>query len=56
VSAIQACEQAWLFFGGIFRVLLPDNTKAIVVLADPLGARINPTFLEYAQARTTVCT
>jgi len=51
VSAIQACEQAWLFFGGIFRVLLPDNTKAIVVLADPLGARINLTFLEYAQAR-----
>jgi transposase len=50
-SAIEACEQAWQFFGGIFRVLLPDNTKAIVVLADPLDARINPTFLEYAQAR-----
>jgi transposase len=50
-TAIQACEQAWQFFGGIFRVLLPDNTKAIVVLADPLDARINPIFLEYAQAR-----
>ena len=50
-SAIEACEQAWQFFGGIFRVLLPDNTKAIVVRADPLDARITPTFLEYAQAR-----
>lgn len=50
-SAIAACEQAWRFFGGIFHVLLPDNTKAIVVQADPLDARINPVFLEYAQAR-----
>jgi len=50
-SAIEACEQAWLFFGGIFHVLLPDNTKTIVVHADPLDARINPVFLEYAQAR-----
>ena len=24
-TAIQACEQAWQFFGGIFRVLLPDS-------------------------------
>ena len=29
-SAIEACEAAWAFFGGVFRVLLPDNTKAIV--------------------------
>lgn len=50
-SAIEACEQAWQFFGGVFQVLLPDNTKAIVTQADPLDARINETFLEYAQAR-----
>jgi transposase len=50
-SAIEACEQAWRFFGGVFRVLLPDNTKVLVAQADPLDARINPTFLEYAQAR-----
>lgn len=50
-SAIEACEQAWLFFGGVFQVLLPDNTKTIVTQADPLDARINETFLEYAQAR-----
>jgi hypothetical protein len=49
--AIEACEAAWRFFGGVFRVLIPDNTKAIIVEADPLGARITPAFLEYAQAR-----
>jgi transposase len=50
-SAVEACEAAWDFYGGVFRVLLPDNTKAIVVKADALGARITPAFLEYAQAR-----
>jgi hypothetical protein len=50
-SAIEACEEAWEFFGGIFLVLIPDNTRAIVDHADPLGARINTTFLEYAQVR-----
>jgi transposase len=49
--AIEASEAAWAFFGGIFRVLIPDNTKAIVVTADPLAPRLTPAFLEYAQAR-----
>jgi transposase len=51
VRAIEACEAAWDFFGGIFTVLIPDNTKAIVQRADPLAPRITPAFLEYAQAR-----
>lgn len=50
-TAIEACEEAWAFFGGIFHVLIPDNTSAIVAQADPLDARLNATFLEYAQAR-----
>jgi hypothetical protein len=50
-EAIRACEEAWQAFGGIFHVLIPDNCKAIVDLADPLGARLNAKFLEYAQAR-----
>lgn len=50
-TAIEACEAAWAFFGGVFHVVVVDNTKAIVDEADPLGARINRTFLEYAQAR-----
>ena len=48
--AIEACEAAWEFFGGIFTVLIPDNTKAIVITADPLAPRITPAF-EDAQAR-----
>jgi transposase len=50
-SAIEACEAAWEFYGGVFRVLIPDNTKAIVDKADPLEPRIVEAFLEYAQAR-----
>jgi transposase len=50
-SAIEACEEAWAFFGGVFRVVIPDNTKAIVQRADPLDPLITPAFLEYAQAR-----
>jgi transposase len=49
--AIEACDAAWAFFGGVFAVIIPDNTKAIVVEADPLTPRITPAFLEYAQAR-----
>jgi hypothetical protein len=36
---------------GIFKVLIPDNTKAIITQADPRAPRITPAFLEYAQAR-----
>jgi hypothetical protein len=32
-------------------VLIPDNTKATITQADPLGPRITPAFLEYPQAR-----
>jgi len=49
--AIEACEAAWEFFGGIFKVLIPDNTAAIITQADPLAPRITSAFLEYAQAR-----
>jgi len=50
-SAIEACEAAWAFYGGVFQALLPDNTKAIVQHPDALSPVFNPTFLEYAQAR-----
>jgi hypothetical protein len=49
--AIEACEAAWQFFGGIFRVLIPDNTKAIIVQPDALTPHVTPAFLEYTQAR-----
>jgi hypothetical protein len=50
-DAICACEAAWEYFGGIYRTLIPDNTKAIVNIADPLDPVINVTFQEYAQKR-----
>jgi hypothetical protein len=49
--AIEACEAAWAFFGGIFHVLIPDNTKAIILDPDALAPRVTPAFLEYVQAR-----
>src|SRR5216117_2691222 len=50
-SAIEACEAAWEFYGGVFRTLIPDNTKAIVQDPDALEPRFTRAFLEYAQAR-----
>jgi transposase len=50
-TAIEACEMAWAFYGGVFQAVIVDNAKAIVDGADPLGARLNAAFLEYAQAR-----
>jgi len=51
LDAIEACEAAWAFFGGVFGVLIPDNTKSIVQKADPLEPLFTPAFLEYSQAR-----
>lgn len=53
-SAIEACEAAWAFFGGVFHAVIPDNTKTIVQRADPLEPLINQAFLEYAQSRNFV--
>jgi len=50
-DVIAGCEAAWTFYGGVFRVLIPDNMKSVVDRADPLVPRLNVTFTEYAQAR-----
>lgn len=50
-EAIAACEAAWAFYGGVFRVMVVDNMKAIVARADRLEPQINAVFQEYAQAR-----
>lgn len=50
-TAIEACEAAWEFYGGVFRVVVPDCTAAIVHTADPRKPRLVDDFLEYAQAR-----
>ena len=51
VEVIAGFEAAWSFFGGVFKVVIPDNLKAIVEHADPTGPRLSQAFVEYAQAR-----
>jgi transposase len=49
-DVIDGFEAAWVFFGGVFGTVIPDNLKAIVTEADPLAPRLNEAFVEYAQA------
>ena len=50
-AIIAGCEAAWRFFGGVFRVLIPDNMKAIVAKPDSINPQFTVGWLEYAQAR-----
>jgi transposase len=50
-AVCEGLDAAWSFFGAMARVLVPDNMKAIVSLADPLSPVIVPAFQDYAQAR-----
>ncbi|MGQ0669452.1 MAG: IS21 family transposase [Actinomycetota bacterium] len=50
-AVIEGFEAAWAFFGGVFKVIIPDNLKAVVERPDPLAPRLNEAFVEYAQAR-----
>lgn len=50
-DVIAGFEAAWLFFGGVFAVAIPDNMKAIVTTAHATEPRLNDAFREYAQAR-----
>ena len=50
-AVIEGFEAAWVFFGGVFRTVIPDNMGAIVDKANPLDPRLNQAFMEYAQDR-----
>ena len=50
-AVIAGCEAAWEFFGGVFRVLIPDNMSPVVEHADPVEPRLTKAFLEYSQSR-----
>ena len=49
VAMIAGCEAAWSFFGGVFKVLIPDNLKAVVTDADAVNPRLSVGWLDYAQ-------
>jgi hypothetical protein len=51
VEVIAGFEAAWVFFGGVFAVAVPDNMKAMVTRADATEPRLNDAFRKYAQAR-----
>jgi transposase len=50
-AVIEGCEAAWAFFGGIFKVLIPDNLTPVVTNADALNPTFTVGWLDYAQAR-----
>lgn len=47
----EGLDRAWRFFGGQPNVLIPDNTKAMVIIPDDLSARLTDAFADYAVAR-----
>jgi len=50
-EVIAGCEDAWEFFSGVFRVVVPDNMSPVVASADAVNPRLTREWLEYAQAR-----
>jgi len=48
-AVIAGCEAAWEFFGGVFKVIIPDNLKAVVTDADAVNPRLSVGWLDYAQ-------
>jgi transposase len=50
-TVIDGCEAAWTHFGGVFRVLVPDNMSPVVAAADPVNPTFTDGWLDYSQAR-----
>ncbi len=53
-AVIAGCDAAWAFFGGMFKVMIPDNMAPVVDRAHPTDPRFNQAFAEYAQDRGSV--
>lgn len=48
-AVIAGCDAAWAFFGGVFKVVIPDNMRTIVTAADGCDPQLCQGFVEYAQ-------
>jgi transposase len=48
-TLVAGCDAAWLFFGGVFKVIVPDNASPIVADADSVNPRFTAGWLDYAQ-------
>lgn len=50
-AIIAGSEAAWRFFGGVFKVLIPDNMTPVVPKADSTNPQFSVGWIEYAQSR-----
>ncbi|EUA35800.1 integrase core domain protein [Mycobacterium xenopi 3993] len=50
-AIVAGCEAAWQFFGGVFKVLIPDNMTPIVPKADSTDPQFSVGWTEYSQVR-----
>jgi hypothetical protein len=48
-AVIAGCEAAWTLFGGVFKVVVPDNMSAIVAGADAVNPKLTQGWLDHAQ-------
>jgi transposase len=48
-AVIAGCEAAWAFFGGVFKVLIPENLTPVVTKADAVNPQLSVGWLDYAQ-------
>lgn len=48
-AVIAGCEAAWEFYGGCFKVLIPDNLKAVVSNPDAVNPQLSKGWLDYTQ-------
>lgn len=50
-AVIDGLDAAWAFYGGVFPVVVIDNPRTVVLVADPLGGTLAEDVVEYSQAR-----
>jgi transposase len=50
-AVCEGLDRAWAFFAAMIRVLIPDNTKAMIKDPDALSPVLTAAFLDYVQAR-----
>jgi transposase len=48
-AVVAGCEAAWGFFGGVFKVLIPDNLKPVVTDPDAVNPTLSKGWLDYSQ-------
>jgi transposase len=50
-AVCEGLDRAWAFFGAMIRILIPDNTRAMIKDPDALNPVLVAAFLDYVQAR-----